>query len=186
MHILLFRPVQSVLCDSDYVFIRPTETAKSKSSMKLTPDSKQQYIETQFADQSGKFYCRVYFPEEFHQLRSVVFPYGEDRYDEISSNQVAIGSISDFQIHPVFGAQCGMESCWWEIGVYILKNRRWSVRAQADVSVGSTVVYGVCAALFLVLDSCRERKSMSGSHMGVARLFDCSLIGFLSFRNPRR
>ena len=52
---------------------------KAKSTTKVVLDPKQQFVETQFSDPTAKFYCRIYFPDEFRQLRSAVFPYGEDR-----------------------------------------------------------------------------------------------------------
>ena len=34
----------------------------------------------EFSDHAAKFSCKVYFAEEFHQLRQVVFSYGEERF----------------------------------------------------------------------------------------------------------
>lgn len=39
-----------------------------------------QHIEIQFSDSSTKFYCRVYYAEQFRQLRSKIFPAGEERF----------------------------------------------------------------------------------------------------------
>lgn len=39
-----------------------------------------QHIEIQFSDSSTKFYCRVYYAEQFRALRAKVFPAGEDRF----------------------------------------------------------------------------------------------------------
>ncbi|XP_036361555.1 1-phosphatidylinositol 3-phosphate 5-kinase isoform X2 [Octopus sinensis] len=36
------------------------------------------HIDIQFSDSSSRFYCRVHFAEHFRQLRSLVFPAGED------------------------------------------------------------------------------------------------------------
>jgi len=34
----------------------------------------------EFSDHATKFSCKVYFAEEFRQLRELVFPYGEERF----------------------------------------------------------------------------------------------------------
>lgn len=33
---------------------------------------------TEFSDSSTKFYCKVYFAEQFRQLRKLIFPDGEE------------------------------------------------------------------------------------------------------------
>ncbi|KAK4018626.1 hypothetical protein OUZ56_000672 [Daphnia magna] len=38
------------------------------------------HLEIQFSDSCTKFYCRVYYAEQFRALRSKVFPAGEDRF----------------------------------------------------------------------------------------------------------
>ncbi|XP_070571165.1 1-phosphatidylinositol 3-phosphate 5-kinase-like [Ptychodera flava] len=38
------------------------------------------HIELQFSDHTAKYYCRVYFAEQFRLLRKTVFPYGEEAY----------------------------------------------------------------------------------------------------------
>ena len=59
------------------------QSEENLTALPLKPgDSKQQqFIEVQFADQVARFYCRIYFPEEFRALRSAIYPYGEDRYN---------------------------------------------------------------------------------------------------------
>jgi 1-phosphatidylinositol-3-phosphate 5-kinase len=53
-------------------------------SQKLTKSTRQQpinyHIELQFNDSSTKFYCRVYFADQFYKLRKLIFPDGEERY----------------------------------------------------------------------------------------------------------
>ena len=39
-----------------------------------------QHLEMQFSDSSTKFYCRVYYAEQFRLLRAKVFPAGEERF----------------------------------------------------------------------------------------------------------
>ena len=34
----------------------------------------------EFCDNTAKFFCRVYFAEEFRKLRKLIFPEGEERY----------------------------------------------------------------------------------------------------------
>ena len=33
----------------------------------------------EFGDATAKFYCRVYYAEQFQELRSIVCPHGEER-----------------------------------------------------------------------------------------------------------
>ncbi|XP_055351682.1 1-phosphatidylinositol 3-phosphate 5-kinase-like isoform X2 [Paramacrobiotus metropolitanus] len=77
-------PVESsaVTLSVDADVLASTSKPSNKALTKSAPvsDTKQNYIEMQFADFCAKFYCRVFFPEEFRQLRDLVFPYGEDRY----------------------------------------------------------------------------------------------------------
>ena len=36
------------------------------------------YLE--FQDSSAKFYCNIYFAEQFRKMRELIFPEGEERY----------------------------------------------------------------------------------------------------------
>ena len=33
----------------------------------------------EFADETTKFFCKIYFAEEFRKMRELIFPSGEDR-----------------------------------------------------------------------------------------------------------
>ncbi|KAL5017949.1 hypothetical protein ScPMuIL_003671 [Solemya velum] len=39
-----------------------------------------QHIELQFSDSTTKFYCKIYFAEQFRQLRKIIFQSGEDAF----------------------------------------------------------------------------------------------------------
>ena len=44
------------------------------------PYSSNQHLEIQFSDTSTKFYCRIYYAQQFRHFRSKVFPAGELRF----------------------------------------------------------------------------------------------------------
>lgn len=52
-----------------------TDADKTKNKTTLN-----QHIELQFSDSTTKFYCKIYFAEQFRQLRKIVFPNGEDAF----------------------------------------------------------------------------------------------------------
>eukprot|EP00795_Rhopilema_esculentum_P013781 gene13781-4710_t len=53
------------------------KTGKEKDENKSAIDFN---IKLQFHDNSAKFYCNVYYAEQFRQLRELIFPEGEERY----------------------------------------------------------------------------------------------------------
>eukprot|EP00794_Sanderia_malayensis_P017724 gene17724-19496_t len=58
---------------------------KKKADNKSSIDSN---IILQFQDTTSKFYCNVYYAEQFRQLRELIFPEGEERYIESLSRCV--------------------------------------------------------------------------------------------------
>ena len=44
------------------------------------PSPSNHHLEVQFSDASTKFYCRVYYAEQFRVFRSKVFASGEERF----------------------------------------------------------------------------------------------------------
>ncbi|XP_065919768.1 1-phosphatidylinositol 3-phosphate 5-kinase-like isoform X3 [Dysidea avara] len=46
----------------------------------LKGNVQKEHIILEFSDYATKFSCKVYFAEEFRQLRELVFPYGEERF----------------------------------------------------------------------------------------------------------
>lgn len=56
---------------------RDIQATLSNAQTALTSN---QHVEIQFSDSSTKFYCRAYYAEQFRQLRSKVFPAGEERF----------------------------------------------------------------------------------------------------------
>ncbi|XP_074643443.1 1-phosphatidylinositol 3-phosphate 5-kinase-like isoform X3 [Tubulanus polymorphus] len=56
--------------EPDFMFYSDMDRNKGPSS----------HVEVQFCDNISKFFCRVYYAEQFRQLRKLVFPYGEERY----------------------------------------------------------------------------------------------------------
>ncbi|XP_071943027.1 1-phosphatidylinositol 3-phosphate 5-kinase-like isoform X2 [Antedon mediterranea] len=59
--------------DYDGVFSKSYDVFSSKTE----PSP---HIEVQFADNNAKFYCRIYYAEEFRNLRATVFPAGEEAF----------------------------------------------------------------------------------------------------------
>ncbi|XP_055924397.1 1-phosphatidylinositol 3-phosphate 5-kinase-like [Argiope bruennichi] len=57
-------------------------SADSTDKSHLKPSSKTSnlHLEVQFSDNSTKFYCRVYYAEQFRKLRSLIFSEGEERF----------------------------------------------------------------------------------------------------------
>ncbi|XP_064646018.1 1-phosphatidylinositol 3-phosphate 5-kinase-like isoform X3 [Lineus longissimus] len=58
--------------EPDFAFYSTNDAEKTKG-----PNP---HVELQFSDTNAKFYCRVYFAEQFRQLRKLIFPAGEERY----------------------------------------------------------------------------------------------------------
>lgn len=66
--------------------VQPTDST-SEATFHIKPSSgsseggshHQPFVDVQYADHSARFYCRVYYAEEFYRLRKLVFPSGEDR-----------------------------------------------------------------------------------------------------------
>ncbi|XP_070187506.1 1-phosphatidylinositol 3-phosphate 5-kinase-like isoform X2 [Littorina saxatilis] len=54
----------------------PEGGEKSKTGKQLSNI----HIELQFSDANAKFYCRVYFAEQFRKLRKLIFPDGEEMF----------------------------------------------------------------------------------------------------------
>ncbi|OQR76585.1 1-phosphatidylinositol 3-phosphate 5-kinase-like [Tropilaelaps mercedesae] len=44
------------------------------------PEQAQLHIDIQFQDASSRYYCRIYFAEQFRQVRKLLFPAGERRF----------------------------------------------------------------------------------------------------------
>ncbi|XP_054715283.1 1-phosphatidylinositol 3-phosphate 5-kinase-like [Uloborus diversus] len=52
-----------------------------KNHLKATNNkSSNLHLEIQFTDSTTKFYCRIYYAEQFRKLRSLIFTEGEERY----------------------------------------------------------------------------------------------------------
>ena len=51
-----------------------------KSHTKHTNKASNLHLEIQFTDNTTRFYCRVYYAEQFRKLRSIIFSEGEERY----------------------------------------------------------------------------------------------------------
>lgn len=63
---------------SDFAFCNNQEGEKVGNKMGIkTPNL---HIEVQFSEPNARFYCRVYFAEQFRKLRCLVFPENEDQY----------------------------------------------------------------------------------------------------------
>ncbi|KAI0211900.1 1-phosphatidylinositol 3-phosphate 5-kinase [Lamellibrachia satsuma] len=82
-----------------------------KANKKDGPDVNQ-HIELQFSDSSARFYCRIYFAEQFQKLRSLIFPSGEERY---------IRSLSRCYTWLAMGGKSGLTFCKTQDDRFILK-----------------------------------------------------------------
>lgn len=51
-----------------------------KSHTKHMNKASNLHLEIQFTDSTTRFYCRVYYAEQFRKLRSIIFSEGEERY----------------------------------------------------------------------------------------------------------
>ena len=71
------RPFTKTFSGRSYGSSSATGIAQAVPAGTLTSN---QHLEIQFSDSSTKFYCRVYYAEQFRALRSKVFPAGEDRF----------------------------------------------------------------------------------------------------------
>lgn len=61
---------------SSSLLLGGSDTDKSKGGKQGTSP----HLELQFSDQAARFYCKVYFAEQFQQLRKLIFPGGEDMF----------------------------------------------------------------------------------------------------------
>lgn len=51
-----------------------------KGHLKPANKASNLHLEIQFTDNTTRFYCRVYYAEQFRKLRSIIFTEGEERY----------------------------------------------------------------------------------------------------------
>ncbi|XP_076460083.1 1-phosphatidylinositol 3-phosphate 5-kinase-like isoform X2 [Babylonia areolata] len=70
------------------------------------------HIELQFSDPSAKFYCRVYFAEQFRKLRKHIFPDGEEMF---------IRSLSRCKPWEARGGKSGSAFCKTDDDRFIMK-----------------------------------------------------------------
>ncbi|XP_065940332.1 1-phosphatidylinositol 3-phosphate 5-kinase isoform X2 [Magallana gigas] len=70
------------------------------------------HIQLQFSDSSTKFYCKVYFAEQFRQLRKLIFPDGEEMF---------IRSLSRCKVWDAKGGKSGSAFCKTHDNRFILK-----------------------------------------------------------------
>ncbi|KAL8580115.1 hypothetical protein ACOMHN_061229 [Nucella lapillus] len=70
------------------------------------------HIELQFSDPSAKFYCRVYFAEQFRKLRKHIFPAGEEMF---------IRSLSRCKPWEARGGKSGSAFCKTDDDRFIMK-----------------------------------------------------------------
>ncbi|XP_065940327.1 1-phosphatidylinositol 3-phosphate 5-kinase isoform X5 [Magallana gigas] len=70
------------------------------------------HIQLQFSDSSTKFYCKVYFAEQFRQLRKLIFPDGEEMF---------IRSLSRCKVWDAKGGKSGSTFCKTHDNRFILK-----------------------------------------------------------------
>lgn len=62
------------------VFLDFSADSVDKSHTKHTNKASNLHLEIQFTDNTTRFYCRIYYAEQFRKLRSIIFSEGEERY----------------------------------------------------------------------------------------------------------
>lgn len=70
------------------------------------------HIELQYSDHMAKFYCKIYFAEQFRKLRKLIFPAGEERF---------IRSLSRCKMWDAKGGKSGSKFCKTDDQRFILK-----------------------------------------------------------------
>ncbi|XP_055998370.1 1-phosphatidylinositol 3-phosphate 5-kinase-like isoform X3 [Ostrea edulis] len=70
------------------------------------------HIQLQFSDSTAKFYCKIYFAEQFRQLRKLIFPQGEEMF---------IRSLSRCKLWEAKGGKSGSAFCKTHDNRFILK-----------------------------------------------------------------
>ncbi|XP_078330913.1 1-phosphatidylinositol 3-phosphate 5-kinase-like isoform X6 [Crassostrea virginica] len=70
------------------------------------------HIQLQFSDSSARFYCKIYFAEQFRQLRKLIFPEGEEMF---------IRSLSRCKVWEAKGGKSGSAFCKTHDNRFILK-----------------------------------------------------------------
>ncbi|KAK3088070.1 hypothetical protein FSP39_014286 [Pinctada imbricata] len=98
--------------EQDGFSILSSGVSESDKSNKSGKPSTIPHIELQFSDQSSRFYCKVYFAEQFRQLRKLIFPAGEEMY---------IRSLSRCKIWEAKGGKSGSAFCKTDDSRFILK-----------------------------------------------------------------
>ncbi|KAL4218119.1 hypothetical protein ACF0H5_022855 [Mactra antiquata] len=101
--------------DTEYSSIT-TSTSKvsdtSTDKSKINKVAINHHIELQFSDSLGRFYCKVYFAEQFRQLRKQIYPEGEDYF---------IRSLSRCKPWEAKGGKSGSSFCKTNDDRFILK-----------------------------------------------------------------
>lgn len=101
--------------DLDGLSLMAGNSAAADSGADKNKPSKQPcniHIELQFSDSSAKFYCRVYFAEQFRKLRKHVFPDGEEMF---------IRSLSRCKPWEAKGGKSGSTFCKTDDDRFIMK-----------------------------------------------------------------
>ncbi|XP_053382356.1 LOW QUALITY PROTEIN: 1-phosphatidylinositol 3-phosphate 5-kinase-like [Mercenaria mercenaria] len=97
--------------EMDFTMILPSGTDSNDKS-KTGKQAINHHIELQFSDNTARFYCKVYFAEQFRHLRKHIFPDGEDAY---------IRSLSRCKPWEAKGGKSGSSFCKTDDDRFILK-----------------------------------------------------------------
>ncbi|ELU02982.1 hypothetical protein CAPTEDRAFT_176607 [Capitella teleta] len=108
----------------------PMRTKKCDiESVKYTPQLDRDSVdEAEFSDSASKFYCRIYFAEQFKQLRLMIFPQGEERF---------IQSLSRCFTWMARGGKSGSSFCKTQDDRFILKQMsRYELQSFSEFAPG--------------------------------------------------
>ncbi|XP_050725052.1 1-phosphatidylinositol 3-phosphate 5-kinase-like isoform X2 [Eriocheir sinensis] len=120
----------------------------------LIKASKNFHIELQGSDQHAKFYCKLFFPEHFRQLRKLVFPYGEENF---------IRSLSRCMLWEARGGKSG--------SIFIKSSDdRFVLKEMSRFEISSFLDFGRAYVRYMINCEKEKRPTVLTKILGVYRI----------------